>query len=80
MGDDGSLKGPQDPSRINLNEIRKRPGPIFLAQRDTLGYDLTDLDAAMRAMTEHALSGPPFSSTSAPVEYLSPEKPDAMKV
>jgi prevent-host-death family protein len=39
------------------SEIRKRPGPIFRAQKDPLGYDLTDLDAAMRAMTEDALSG-----------------------
>jgi prevent-host-death family protein len=38
-------------------EIRKRRGLTFRAQHDPLGYDLTDLDAAMRAMTADALSG-----------------------
>jgi hypothetical protein len=38
------------------SEIRKRRGQTFRSQPDFLGYDLTDIDAAMRAMTEDALS------------------------
>jgi len=38
-------------------EIRRRQGATLRAQRDPLGYDLTDPDAAMLAMTEDAFSG-----------------------
>lgn len=36
-------------------EVRRKPS--FRKPRDPLGYDLADLDRAMRAMTEDALSG-----------------------
>lgn len=35
--------------------VRRKPS--FQTQRDPLGYDLADLDGAMRAMTEDALAG-----------------------
>lgn len=38
-------------------EIRRRQGATFRAQRDPLGYDLTDPDAATLAMVEDVLSG-----------------------
>jgi prevent-host-death family protein len=36
-------------------EVRRKPS--FRMQRDPLGYDLTDPDGAIRAMTEDVLSG-----------------------
>jgi prevent-host-death family protein len=36
-------------------EVRRKPS--FRMQSDPLGYDLADIDVAMRTMTEDALSG-----------------------
>jgi prevent-host-death family protein len=45
--------GESVPSEIRL----RRRGLTFRATSDPLGYDLSDLDAAMRAMTADASSG-----------------------